>query len=294
MKIDLQIHTTYSDGNHTPQEIAELAHKGGLNVISVTDHDRVDSYGEVKEACDALDIRAISGVEISTTYNGRPLHILGYSIDVKNTDLVSFLKGINEFRKNAFIERFPILNENLRQAGKQEADVEKFRNLDARYYSGPGVAEFLFEQGITQTKGEGFLYFKGMKGTVPPIEPKDAIFAIHKAGGKAILSHPFAPKISLAEITSDKSEQEAMIALFKEQGLDGLECYQAGHNEENVAFCLELAKKYNLSITAGSDWHGYHLDPNDPIRDYLPYYIAKLGDLYVPEEKCEQIITSLT
>lgn len=293
MKIDLQIHTTYSDGQHTPEEIAELAHKGGLQVISVTEHDRVDSYTAVKAACDQYDIRAIPGVEISTTFEGKPLHILGYGIDTKNTDLLSFLREINAFRKNAFIERFPILNENLRTAGKNEVDLEKFRDLDAKYYSFPGLAEFLFEQGITGSKEEGFTYFKGMKGTTPPIEPKDAFRVIHTAGGLAIMSHPFAPKIALAEITSDRSEQERMVAQFKEQGLDGLECYQAGHSEEDVSFCLEVAERHGLIITAGSDWHGYHPDPNDGIRAYLPYYINSLGDLEVPEEKAESIIKSL-
>ncbi len=293
MKIDLQIHTNYSDGKHTPEEVAALAHAGGLHVISVTEHDRVDSFKKVKDACAQYGIRAISGVEISTTYQNKPLHILGYALDVDNPELLSFLKDINAFRKNAFIERFPILNQNLVLAGKKEVELEKFSNLDVKYYSFPGVAEFLVEQGVTKDKDEGFLYFKGMKGTTPPTEPKDAIRAIHRAGGLAVLSHPFAPKIALTEITTDRAEQEKLVTLFKEQGLDGLECYQAGHTDADVAFCLEVAQKHGLLITAGSDWHGYHPDPNDGIRKYLPFYIEKLGDLFVPEETAKKILMTL-
>lgn len=293
MKIDLQMHTTYSDGLNTPEELAQLAHDGGLNVISATEHDRVDSAGPVTKACEQYGIRVIPGVEISTTLNGKVLHILGYNIDVENEELLQFLRGINEFRKEKFIERFPVLNENLRAAGKAEADVEQFKDLDPRYYSFPGLATFLAEQGITKDKEEGFAYFSRMKGTVPPTEPKDAFEIIHKAGGVAIFSHPFAPKIALTEITTDRAEQEKMVVEFIGQGLDGLECYQAGHTADDVAFCLMLAQKYNLLITAGSDWHGYH-EPNDTgIRKYLPYYINALGDLEVPEGAAEDIIRKL-
>lgn len=287
------MHTSYSDGHDTPEELAKLAYEGGLNVISATEHDRVDSYEKVKVACDQYGIKVIPGVEISTTFNGKALHVLGYNIDTNNEDLLNFLRETNEHRKDKFIERFHILNENLRAAGKQEAGIEKFKNLDPRYYSFPGLAQFLAEQGITKDKQEGFSYFSGMKGTTPPTEPKDAFEIIHKAGGVAILSHPFAPKIALTEITTDRSEQEKIVVEFIQQGLDGLECYQAGHNPDDVNFCLMLADKYNLLITAGSDWHGYHSPDDEGIRKYLPYYIKALGDLEVPEDKAQEIVKSL-
>lgn len=294
MKIDLQMHTTFSDGHDTPDEIAALAHKGGLDVISVTEHDRVDSFDQVQEACKQYGIKVIPGVEVSTIHSSKALHVLGYNIDTKNEGFISFLKGLNNFRKEKFIEKFPLLNELLKAAGKKEADIEKFKDRDAKYYSHPGVARFLFEQGITEHLKDGFLYTKNMRGTVPHVEVSKAIKEIHKAGGVAVLSHPFAPKISLKEITQDRGEQENMVKQFKEEGLDGLECYQAGHTSEDVAFCLELAEKYNLMITAGSDWHGYHASDDKGIREYLPFYINALGDLEVPEDRARQIIGDLT
>jgi len=293
MKIDLQMHTTFSDGHDTPEEIAKLAHEGGLNVISATEHDRVDSFEAVREACKPYGVQVISGVEISTMYKGKVIHILGYNIDTKNEALITFLKSINEFRKKRFVEQFDLLNEALKAAGKQTADIEKYKDKDARYYSHPGLARFLFEEGILDNKSDGFKYSKNLKGTVPAVEVKDAIKAIHDAGGTAVLSHPFAPKISLAEISPDKEVQESIIKEFKEWGIDGLECYQAGHNDSDIAFCLSLAEKYNLLITAGSDWHGYHPPEDKGIREYLPYYINALGDLKVPEDKAQEIIKNL-
>lgn len=293
MKIDLQMHTTYSDGHNTPEELAKLAHDGGLSVISATDHDRVDSYEAIKAACAPYGIYAVPGVEISTTYKDKALHILGYNIDTKNEEFLAFLRSINEYRKEKFIEKFPLLNEELRAAGKREADIERYKNKDARYYSHPGVAKFLREEGITEHTEEGFLYTKQLRGTVPHVEVSKACEMIHRAGGIAVMSHPFAPKISLAQITPDRNEQEAFVKMFAEQGLDGLECYQSGHSADDVAFCLDMAKKYNLMITAGSDWHGHHGPEDASFRSYLPFYINALGDLEVPEDKVTQIIKDL-
>jgi 3',5'-nucleoside bisphosphate phosphatase len=293
MPIDLQLHTTYSDGHDTPEELAKLAHEGGLKVISATEHDRVDSYEDVKKACEPYGIKVISGVEISTVLGKVALHVLGYNIDTKNEELLAFLRGINEYRQKRFIELFPLLNETLREAGKREADVEKFKNRDAKYYSHPGVVKFLREEKIIEHTQEGFKYLSKLRGTVPHISVKEAVEMIHKAGGKAVLSHPFAPKISLTAITPDRAEQEEMLKKFKEEGLDGLECYQAGHSILDVEFCLKMAEKYNFIITAGSDWHGYHSPDDKGIREYLPYYINKPGDLVVPEEKIEEILKGL-
>lgn len=287
------MHTTYSDGLNTPEELAKLAHEGGLNVISVTDHDRVDSVDAVRNACAQYGITAIPGVEISTTYEGKALHVLGYNMDVTNEDFLGLIKKINGFRKEKFLEKFPLLNEALREAGKPEANIEHYKDKDPRYYSHPGLALFLAEEGITANKQEGFQYLKNMKGTTPHVEPEHAFAAIKKAGGVAVLSHPFAPKISLAEVTSDRAEQEKFIAKFTEQGMDGLECYQAGHTDEDVEFCKAMAEKYNLLITAGSDWHGYHSPEDTGIRAYLPFYINALGDLKVPEEDAKKIARSL-
>lgn len=293
MKIDLQIHTTFSDGKDTPEQIAQKAHEGGLNVISVTDHDRVDSYEVVSQACAQYGLKNIPGVEISTTYEGKAIHVLGYNFDPNSEELKSFLRNINHYRKEKFLQLFPLLNDALREAGKPEADIEKYKDRDPKWYAFPGLSMFLVEQGITKDKNEGFQYFKYMKGTTPPVTPKDAFEIIHKAGGKAILSHPFAPRIALTNITPDRAEQEKLVWQFKEWGMDGLECYQAGHNADDVAFCLEMAAKYNLLITAGSDWHGHHTAEETGIRDYLPYYIEKLGDLEVPEDKAQSIIDAL-
>lgn len=293
MKIDLQIHTTHSDGYNPPAEIVELARKGGVSVLSVTDHDTLSGLDEVEENCKKADIKAISGVEISTTYRGRPLHVLGYNIDTNNEELLSFLKNINEHRKQKFIDQLQILNDNLQAAGRKAVDVKNYLDKDFKYYSYPGLALFMYEEGIIDTRNEGFNYFRGIKETTPPVEPAETFKILHRAGGKAVLSHPFAPKISLKEISSNRKDQEKMVHEFARQGLNGIECYQTGHDNDDVKFCLQMAEKYNLFITAGSDWHGSLEQVGEKIKKYLPHYLNKLGDLVVPKEVIPEIPRNL-
>ena len=120
MKIDLQLHTSFSDGLNTPEELAKLAHEGGLTIISVTDHDRVDSVAPVKAACAQYGITVIPGVEISTTYEGKALHILGYNMDIENEDFLALIKKINGFRKEKFLEKFPFLIRRLPRRENQK------------------------------------------------------------------------------------------------------------------------------------------------------------------------------
>lgn len=293
MKIDLQIHTNHSDGINSPSEIAELSLKGGLDIISITDHDIISAVKIVQAECDRFDIRVIPAVEIGTVFKSRTIHILGYNIDIESQQLISFLNRNIEYRKQSLLSQLPILNNNLRRAGKAEVEVSHYKNKDPKYYSKPGLAVFMYEEKVVDNYSEAFGYFNGIKNTVFPIEPAEAFSVIHRAGGKAILSHPLAPKVSLKEISLSKLEQEEMVVQFIDQGLNGLECYTTGHSEKDIEFCLEMCKKYNLLITAGSDWHGPLEQKEEGIKEYLPYYLTKLGDLVVPEKIAIKIIEDL-
>lgn len=293
MKIDLQIHTTHSDGRDTPKEIIALAKEGDLNIISITDHDTISGIKESVVRGRKNGIRVIPAIEITTGYKNFPLHILGYNIEIKDKGLSFFLKKINEFRKKHFIKEMSKVNKNLISDGKESVNIKRYQSRDSKYYSIPGIALFLYEEGSVNGRNDGFYYLKGVSDAAPPIQPKDAFRVIHKSGGKAILSHPLAPLISLKEITLDKKEQEKIIVKLKKQGLDGLECYQTGHNKEDINFILQLSKKYSLLISAGSDWHGSINQTGKTIKKYLPYYLNKLGDLFVPKEKSEEILRGL-
>lgn len=293
-KIDLQIHTDHSDGRETPEQIIFDAKEGGLDIISITDHDIVSAIPIATSEAEKVAIRVIPGVEISTGYRGQPIHILGYNIDPTSKDLIAFLDGINEYRKKHFTNLIPELNKLLVADGKSEVIIDHFKDKDPKYYSIPGVALFLYEEKIVEGRNDGFVYLRGLPDAAPTIEPKDAFAVIHKAGGKAFFSHPLAPLISLKVISLDKEEQERIVAEFAEQGMDGIECYGTGHSPEDTEFALMLVEKYNLLISAGSDWHGCLSKTGPKLKElYLPYYLEKLGDLDVPLERIDQILKGL-
>ncbi len=293
MKIDLQIHTNHSDGHETPEEIIELAKQGNVDFVAITDHDMVSGVSSAILKAQEKNITVIPAVEITTSYHGKPLHVLGYGIDINNRDLLVFLSEINKSRQDYFLSVIPRVNKNLIEDGKKIIDAEKYKNKEAKYYSIPGIALFLYEEKIVEGRNDGFTYFLDINDVVPIVEPKEVFAIIHKAQGRAFISHPFAPLISLKNITEDKVEQEKIIMEFKKNGLDGLECYQAGHSLEDVNFCLELSEKYNLLISAGSDWHGCLEKTGETIKKWLPYYLNKLGDLEVPEDRARQILKGL-
>ncbi len=292
-KIDLQMHSIHSDGRNSPQELVQLAHENGVGTIALTDHDIISGVEDALAAGKKYNINVIPAVEITTGFKGFSLHVLGYNIDIKNKSLIQFLDKIAAYRKKHFTGQIDRLNENLKLAGKKTANAEHYSNKEPKYYSIPGLALFMFEEKIFSTKNEGFLHLQGIADAAPKLEPKDAINIIHQAGGKAFISHPFAPLLSLKNITAIQDEQEKIISLFKEQNLDGLECYQAGHDQDDVIFCKMLAKKYNLSISAGSDWHGSLQEAGKTIKKYLPFYLEKFGDLCVPESEIENILNGL-
>lgn len=294
MKIDLQIHTDHSDGRDTPEQIVIEAKKGNLDVIAITDHDIVSAISITTVEADKVGIKVVPGVEISTGFRGQPLHILGYNIDPTNADLLGFLDSINQYRLNHFTGLIPQINKLLIADGKSKIVGKRFKNKDPKYYSIPGVALFLYEEGIVEGRNDGFAYLRSLPDAAPTIEPKDAFAIIHKAGGKAYFSHPFAPLISLKVLTDNKSEQEEIIKQFIKEGLDGLECYGTGHSPADTDFALQLVKKYNLLISAGSDWHGCLSKTGQTLKQlYLPYYLEKLGDLNIPQDKVIEILKGL-
>lgn len=293
MKIDLQIHTNHSDGRETPEQIIKDAKEGNLDVISITDHDIISAISISTTEAQKVGIKVVPGVEITTGYRGQPIHVLGYCIDPENQEFKEFLNGINEYRKAHFISLMVEINKNLIVAGRPQVDIDHYKDREAKYYSIPGAALFLYEEKIVEGRNDGFAYIIGLPDTAPMLEPKDAFTAIHNAGGKAFLSHPFAPLISLKNISEDKDEQESIVSLFKEQGMDGLECYGTGHSAEDATFALSLVEKYNLLISAGSDWHGCIEKTGPGLKRYLPFYLEKLGDLSVPEDHIKRILSGL-
>lgn len=290
-KIDLHVHTTFSDGHFTPEEIVQLAKENQVEVIAAADHDTIKHIEPMLKSGEDKGVLVIPALEISTDYLGSPIHMLGYKIDHTNQDLIQILDNIVEDRKKKILEKISIVDENLVKDGKDKVDIEKYKLKPGNYFSIPGIAKFLAEEKIVAEKKDGFKYTTGVRDTAPALTPGQAINAIHQAGGLAILSHPLAPKISLKKCEDTENDWEKIVAELVEAGLDGLEVYQSSHSFEDTLILKKWVEKYNLIFSAGSDWHGTTKQTGEEIRNYIPYYPEMLGDMVIPEEDLEKIIS---
>ena len=257
-KVDFHIHTTASDGEATPTQIAKQAKELDYDIISITDHDNTDGIAEGAIAAEAVGIQFIPGIEIAVvTEEGTGLHMLGYHIDIENEELKAFLAEMIERRK----ERNEQLFRTLQEMGYDisEEDIEVGKN---NFIGKPLIAKALLRKGYIREERQA--YSREILGSarcraVRKVKPlaKDAIKVIKDAGGTPVLAHP----IQTRGIGRPGSEEfytniEKIIKRLKNQGLKGLECFHPDQNFEQSMRFVEMAETYHLHIPRGSDFHG--------------------------------------
>ncbi|MDO9576654.1 MAG: PHP domain-containing protein [Candidatus Cloacimonadales bacterium] len=248
-KIDLHVHTNFSDGIYSPEEVLELAKDREYDVIAITDHDNIDGYLQVKDYAEFLGIELIPGVEISTLHRERDTHILAYNFDLKNEALTKQLKNIYNSRfgrAKAIIEKLNARGINI--------DLEQVQSYAGKnnYLGRPHIARALIESGYCADKYEAFDLHIGDRcyAYVPKFAPssQEAIETIHAAGGIAVLAHPYT------------MGDDALIYELVTHGIDGMEVFYAKCNDETIYHYNEIAKENGLIRTGGSDFHGDGFD----------------------------------
>ncbi len=239
---DLHIHTTYSDGAFTPDEIIEMAREKGIKYISITDHDTMGAYGSFRT--DFEDLTIITGVEVSTYYKGLELHILSYFHDPFNGPLLALLDRFKTDR----VERYHKILKNLENLDIFLPDEAPPQDSYGRAH----IAKLLIEHGYVKNIKEAFnvyldvdkiAYEKRYK-----IDTREALKALRAAGGIPILAHPGEKLYNL--------HFEKLLSELKVYGLLGLEVYHPSHKKELTNKFYALAKKHKMVISGGSDFHG--------------------------------------
>ncbi len=248
MKLDMHMHSKGSDGTFDYKEIIDLAIKKELEIISITDHDNLNVQKDALEYSKKKNIKYIPGVEISTEYPNM-LDVLGYGIDLNNVLLNESLKEIQDYR----IKRNDLMVEKLNGLGLT-IDLLEVKDVAGSDIIGrPHIARVLMNKGYVNTMEEAFNIYLGnnKKAFVPKIKlkPENAIDIITKAGGKAVLAHP-------KYITNSNDRLNSLIRKFKDAGLWGIEAYYSKHRQADIDKFKNLAIKFELNITAGSDFHG--------------------------------------
>lgn len=269
-KVDYHIHTTYSDGASSPTQIIKQAKELQYDEIAITDHDNIEGLAEARIAAEAVEMKIISGIELATvTEEGIGLHILGYRIDPDSERLREFLQEL--------LRRRDTRNEQLIAELQDMGYDITFDDLvtgENNFIGKPVIARALVRKGYIRDQKEAFskeilgsARCRAIKKEKPPAT--EAIEIIRSAGGIPVLAHP----IQTRGIGSPGSEEfyeniETLIARLKKQGLRGLECFHPDQNEEQSARFVQLAEKYHLHITRGSDFHGEDFAKADPTAEY--------------------------
>lgn len=271
--IDLHVHSNYSDGTFSPKELIEYALKKELYAIALTDHDTVMGIKEAKEACEGKNIKLIPGVELSTEYNGKDIHMLGLFIDYTNKEMLDSLEHFNTLRQNRNIKMCELLfNEGIDISMSKLDDAFKGAVLTRAHF-----ARYMLDNGYVKSMDEAFeKYLKeGCPCYVPKVKisPYQAINLIKQANGIPIIAHPMLYHFSYEAL-------EELICNFKEAGLEGIEAIYTLHSPAEEEYLISLAKKYNLFISGGSDFHG----KNKPRTDLGTGH----GNLLVPASLLEQ------
>lgn len=275
--VDLHTHTTESDGSFTPEELMREAKRVGLSAIAITDHDSISGIKKAAPLAEELGIELIPGVELSTDYNGKEVHVVGLYVNIEDE---YFLGKIKEFKENRD-SRNAIMVENLQKEGF-DITIEALtaENPDC-VITRANIARFLYEHGMIPTIQTAFEKYIGdnCKCYVNrfKITPMDGVRLIKEAGGTAILAHP------LLYHMSDSTLQK-MVAEMKEAGLDGIEAVYCTYAPAEERQMKQFAKENGLLISGGSDFHG----TTKPKLNLATGY----GKLHIPYEILETIKAS--
>jgi predicted metal-dependent phosphoesterase TrpH len=257
MIFDLHLHTTASDGTMSPAELVRYAQKKGLRAIAITDHDTIEGLPEGIQEGNKVGLEVIPGVELSADAATGTMHLLGYYIDPACSELAGKLRVLQQAR----MERNLAIVEKLRGLGMPIELSEVKAAPEHGQIGRPHFAYTMVQKGYAQNIQDAFDRYLG-KGRPAYVEkfrfsPAEAMDFIRKAGGITVLAHPFTLK------QAEPQDFEALIRELKEKGLDGIEVYYPEHSDGQKRLYRDMAQKYGLVISAGSDFHGLNKDEAD-------------------------------
>lgn len=275
-KVDYHIHSCYSDGTMTPVELVRKYKDEDYDIISITDHDGIGAFQEANIAAEALKIKVVSGVELSTEYafelaadaDARHpagstvqlnLHLLGYQFDVEDPALNAKLAEMAEARR----ARNEKLAEVLAEMGYPIDLAALAAKSKGGYVGKPDIARVWVKQGLIDKVSDAWKdgrFFDAPEVKAihkKKLQTAEAIELLRQAGGMPVLAHPG----KIRGLGARDSEEywtnlDALILQLKKAGLKGLECYHPDHSETEIYHFVELAGKLHLHITEGSDFHG--------------------------------------
>ena len=270
--IDLHTHSTFSDGTFTPSQLVKYAEEKGLKAFALTDHDTTEGIKEAKSI--ETNVEVISGVEISTRYDKKEIHIVGLYVNENDADLNKQLKY---YREKRVTRNFEIL-EKLNSLGVDITIDDVKESCTGDVISRAHIAKALVSKGFVGSYTEAFdRYLGDNKCAYVPRETlnyEESMELITKAGGVPVLAHPLLYKMSDTNL-------ENMMVKLRQKGLMAVEVYYSTHSNSDTQHIMAMANRVGLIYSGGSDFHG----ATKPKIDMG----TGMGKLTVPYEILEKI-----
>lgn len=249
LNYDLHCHSSVSDGVLTPSLLVQRAAEKGVDVLALTDHDDIGGLAEAAQAARAAGIGFVNGVEISVTWSGVTLHVVGLGIDAGSPQLQAGLEGIQQGRR----ERAERIGQALARHGIPDAFEGALRQAaNPRMIGRTHFARFLIEEGVCKDVRSVFKKYlvRGKPGYVTHewTSLESAVAWIRAAGGQAVLAHP-------GRYDLKGKATRRLLGVFKELGGEGVEVVTGSHTPDQHTLFAELANLYGLGASRGSDFH---------------------------------------
>lgn len=244
MFADLHLHTCFSDGTYTPEELVAQAARHHFAAIALTDHDTLEACPAAAAACEKAGIEFIPGSELTAEQDDVEVHLLAYFVDITDQELLAEMARFQAVRQNRIRE----MCARLQALGVDLPADDVFTLANCRSPGRPHVARALVQARACRSMDEAFDRF--LKKDKPAFVPKfkmscaRAIELIHRAGGLAVMAHPAL------------NHTDEIIPAIIDSGLDGIEVFHTKHTPAANRHYLDLARKFNLLVTGGSDCHG--------------------------------------
>ena len=270
--IDLHSHTNESDGTCSPAELIEEAVRAGVDVLGITDHDTFCGFDQAAPLARRAGVEAICGIELSTKLHGQSVHLLGYFFG--DNGLKNFREWVLEMQASRR-ERNVRLAARLRELGF-DVTLEEAEARGHGMTGRPHFAQLLVEKGYVGGIREAFDEYldESARGYVHRIEPQfaEGVGRIREAGGVASLAHP----------VRVRGDIPALLPELCDSGLNAIEAYHSDHSRRDTEQYLDLAKRYGLMVTGGSDFHG-------AVKPGVLLGTGNAGNLRIPADLIDQL-----
>ena len=275
LNVDLHCHSVVSDGTLTPEALAERAKANGVTLWALTDHDELGGQQSAKAAASAINLDYLAGVEISVTWMGQTIHIVGLGIDANHQGIIEGLRSTRAGRGN----RAKLMAEQLLKVGipgAYEGALHFAGNHDL--ISRTHFARYLVEQGVCKDTEHVFKNYlvEDKPGYVPHMWAKldDAVSWIKSAGGVAVIAHP-------GRYNFNAMQMDELYKHFKELGGLGIEVITGSHSPDQYKTYAKIAQQYGFLASRGSDFH----DPNESHIDlgtlpHLPDHLTPVWSVF--------------